>query len=264
MRAISDLTMSLSSLTDGTVRQIKKTCEDPPRLSVINVIGAVTGHTLTVCSHTLQNLLQKFPEVRPNTSNFKFPGRGQRDTIVTDAHGIIEVVMVLKRKTTASVKKNAARVLVRYFGGDSTMIGEIAQNRLTQEELDEDHPARIFGQAVEHGQGVEHEESEAISRKREEITIGELELQLCEQSCALKRRRVESVQYCIEAIENSGNSNDRDRVRCTDMIRGIACGSAAAPTDQQDKEICIRELINSAGRARELVWTADWERPLKN
>ena len=157
MRPISDLMMSLSSLTDGTVRQVRKTCEDPPRLSVIDVIGVITGHTPTVCSHTLQNVLQNFPEVRPSISNFKFPGRGQRDTSITDAQGIVEVVMVLKGKTAASVRKDAARVLVRYLGGDLTMIDAIAQNRLTQEELDEDHPARIFGQDVEHGQGVELE-----------------------------------------------------------------------------------------------------------
>ena len=132
-----------------------------------------------------------------------------------------------------------------------TMVDEIARNRLTQEELAEDnpnHPLRIFGETVE------HEESEAIKRKREEVTIGELELQLCEQSGALKRRRIESVQYCLAALEGSGHSDDRDRIRCTDMIRGIAFGVAASSTDQppQDKEICIREIINAAGRGREV------------
>ena len=91
------------------------------------------------------------------------------------------------------MRKDAARVLVRYLGGDLTMVDGIAQNRLTQEELKEDHPARIFGQTVEHGQGAEQEESEAIKRKREEVTLSELELQLCEQSGALKRRRIEPI-----------------------------------------------------------------------
>ena len=68
-----------------------------------------------------------------------------------------------------------------------TMVGEIASNRLTQAELDEDHPARIFGPVVE------QEESEAVKRKREEVQLSELDLQLCEQAGALKRRRIESI-----------------------------------------------------------------------
>ena len=113
MRAISDLMASLSSLTDGTVRQIRKTCEDPPRVSVIDVIGVVTGHTPTVCSHALQNLIQKFPDVGRLLSNFKFTGRGQRDTYVADAHGITEIVMILPGRAAATVRKQAASVSAR-------------------------------------------------------------------------------------------------------------------------------------------------------
>ena len=117
MRAISDLMASLASLTDGSVRAVRKTAETPPRLSVIDVIGVVTGHTPTVCSHTLQALLQNYPEVGCNLSNFQFSGRGQRDTMVADARGIIEIVMVLPGRAAAGVRKQAATVLVRYLGG---------------------------------------------------------------------------------------------------------------------------------------------------
>ena len=43
MRPIPDLMMALSSLTSDSVRQIRKTAEDPPRVSVLDVIAAVTG-----------------------------------------------------------------------------------------------------------------------------------------------------------------------------------------------------------------------------
>ena len=42
------------------------------------------------------------------------------------------------------------------------MVDEIARNHLSQQELDEDDPARIFGQAVE---------SERVKRAREEVTL---------------------------------------------------------------------------------------------
>ena len=119
MRTISDRMVSLASLTDGTVRAVRKTCETPPRLSVIDVIGVVTGHTPTVCSHTLQALLQNYPEVGSSISNFRFSGRGQRDTPVTDARGITEVIMVLPGKDAAATRKTAASVLVRYCGGSN-------------------------------------------------------------------------------------------------------------------------------------------------
>ena len=55
-------------------------------------------------------------------------------------------------------RKAAADVMFRYLGGDPSLVKEIAANRLAQEQLDEDHPARIFGQTVE---------SDALRRKRE-------------------------------------------------------------------------------------------------
>ena len=116
MRPVKDLMASLVSLTDDSVRQIRKTAEDPPRVSVVDVNGAVTGHSAVVCSHTFKTLCEQFPEVRPVTSNFKFGGRGQRDTPVADAPGIAQIVMVLPGRAAANVRKQAASVLVRYLG----------------------------------------------------------------------------------------------------------------------------------------------------
>ena len=52
-------------------------------------------------------------------------------------------------------KRNAANVLVRYLGGDETLAAEVAENRAAQERLAveaPDHPARLFGEAVENGE----------------------------------------------------------------------------------------------------------------
>ena len=139
---------SLSSLTDTAVKEVRKRVEDPPRVSVLDVIGAITGHTPSVCSHTLHTLLQNYLEVGSKLCIFKFSGRGQRVTYVADAHGIAESVMSQPGRAAGRVRKQAASVMVRYLGGDLTMVAEIAQNRLSQEDLDEEHPARLFGQAV--------------------------------------------------------------------------------------------------------------------
>ena len=126
------------------------------------------------------------------------------------------------------------------MGGDLTLVDELARNHLAQQDLDEDAPARLFGQAVE---------SEAVKRKREEVVLSELDLQLCEQAGQLKRRKIESINYCLNALDSG--ADDRDRLRATDMIRAIAFGSASSSEQPIDKEICIREVVNAAGRARE-------------
>ena len=61
-------------------------------------------------------------------------------------------------RCAAGVRKNAASVVCRYLGGDLTLVTEIAQNRLFQEEMSEENPARIFGQTVE--------QSATVKRKR--------------------------------------------------------------------------------------------------
>ena len=172
MRAISDLMVSLTQLTDGAVRNgIRKTAEEPPRISILDVISTITGQESNNSSNYYTRLKEDFPEVATKTGLFKFPGRGQRETLVTDAHGITEIVMLLPGKAAAHVRRQAAIVLVRFLGGDLSMVDELARNHLAQQELDENDPARIFGQQVE---------SDAIKRKREEVTLAELDLRLAE------------------------------------------------------------------------------------
>ena len=97
---------------------------------------------------------------------FKFSGQGQRETPVTCAKRITEITMVLPGRAAAGSRKKAAVILVRCLGSDPSLVAQIAANRLTQEQLDEDDPARIFGQTVE---------SESLKGKREEVTMVELE-----------------------------------------------------------------------------------------
>ena len=61
---ISDLMASLSQLTaDGVARGIRKTAETPPRVSVIDVISAVTALDSSNASTVYTRLREQFPEV---------------------------------------------------------------------------------------------------------------------------------------------------------------------------------------------------------
>ena len=89
MRQIPDLMLCLQELNEGTVRQIRKTAEDPPRVSVIDTIVVITGQSQANSGHTWQRLSQSYPEVCQSVTNFKFSGQGQRQTPVADARAMV-------------------------------------------------------------------------------------------------------------------------------------------------------------------------------
>ena len=232
-RPIPDLMASMSAfsaLDEQALRQIRKTAEDPPRVSVYDVIGAMTGLNSGNCANVWKRLLEAYPELTTTSSQFRFGGRGPSGTPVADARGIAEIIMLLPGRAAARFRKASADVVVRYLGGDPSLVEEIAANRLAQESLPEDDPARLFGQTVE---------SEAVKRKREELDLAELDAQIK----ASKRRCVEeglaSLQRCGLPID------DRDRMRAKDMINQITFEQPQAA--HGDKEICVRQFLQGRG-----------------
>ena len=71
---------------------------------------------------------------------------------MTDARGIVEIIMLLPGQQAARVRRTAAELLCRYLGGDLSLVNEICRNRDFQEELaiqNPDDARRVFGEAVE-------------------------------------------------------------------------------------------------------------------
>ena len=94
----------------------------------------------------------QYPEVGTKCSHLKFAGRGQRDTPVTDAKGIVDIIMLLPGLQAARVRRQAAELLVRYLGGALSLVDEVCAIRGFQDELATslpEDPRRIFGEAVE-------------------------------------------------------------------------------------------------------------------
>ena len=237
LKPVPDLMASMSSfstLNEQALRQIRKTAENPPKVSVYDVISAITGQSNP--RMIWDRLCTGFPEVVTYCDTFKFDGRGQQGTPVTDARGITEIIMVLPGKAASHFRKAAANVIVRYLGGDIGLVEEIAANRLLQENLPEDHPARIFGQTVEG-------KSEAIKRKEEE-------LQLTQLDGRIKRARIESASEGVLLHFQTMKQlelpmDDRDKMRARDLMNTALHGKIEDTL--QDKEICIRQFLNCAG-----------------
>ncbi len=128
--------------------QIRKTDESPPRVAVFDLISVITGQCGAV-RMICKRLLASHPEIVTICYDYKFKGRGQKYIPVTSAKGAVMIINALPGKVAAKLRLEWADVIVRYLGGDLTLVQEIQHNRSVQENISEDHPARFFGQDVE-------------------------------------------------------------------------------------------------------------------
>ena len=60
--------------------------------------------------------------------------------MVTDARGIVELIMLMTGSQAARVRRQAAELLVRYLGGDMCIVDEVCALRGLQEELAAERP----------------------------------------------------------------------------------------------------------------------------
>lgn len=92
---------------------------------------------------------QRHPEVLPESSLFKFPGRGQRNTPVVGAKGLVTIMNLLQGERAAKFRAAEADVLVRYLGGDLSLIQDVKDIHQAQQQMPAEHPARMFGEHVD-------------------------------------------------------------------------------------------------------------------
>ena len=174
-------------------------------------------------------LCEQFPEVHTICTNFKFPGRGQRDTPVTDAEGITQIIMLLPGRAAAIARQSAANVIVRYLGGDTSLVQEIMANRNMQAQLEPDHPASIFGQSVR--QGPTLYEIEMARNARMQALSAAYNLAQAIDSTSQGRLRVEAQRAIDDVLLPQGETMDqyvdaatilRERAYTEDQIARMA------------------------------------------
>ena len=147
-----DAQEQLSTLLGKDVGLIRTTSGNPRRISVLDVARAITGRSGDYCGQAIRNILGVYPEVREKITNYKFEGRRQRLTPAADVWGLAEIVLLLPGRLAANVRRQAAEILVRYLGGDVSIVAAVCVNRGFQEELAvraPEDPRRLFGEAVE-------------------------------------------------------------------------------------------------------------------
>lgn len=77
------------------------------RCSVYDLISVAGGQKNP--RQAWERLIERYPEVVPKCDNFKFPGRGQRQTPVTDREGFRKQENILQLHHMDSTLKRSAR-----------------------------------------------------------------------------------------------------------------------------------------------------------
>ena len=85
-----------TSLGEGVVK-VRKTNETPPRISFIDVATLVTGKNASNAARDVAFVQDRHPEVSQKLNNFLFPGRGQRNTPLTNCPCLRNPTIISKR-----------------------------------------------------------------------------------------------------------------------------------------------------------------------
>lgn len=82
------------------------------------------------------------------SESYRFQSRG-RKTPVVGAKGLVTIMNLLQGERAARFRAAEADVLVRYLGGDLSLIQDVKGIHQAQQQMPADHPARMFGEHVE-------------------------------------------------------------------------------------------------------------------
>jgi hypothetical protein len=127
-------------------------------LALIDVAIIFTGLNNNHAGFAVRRLLQEYPEFHSSIVKFKFSGRGRQTIDVAPLATAIEFAFLLPGRAAANIRRQAAMLMVRYLGGDTTLVEEVYSNRRSQESLSaipkdqrtvQEQAARLCGEAIE-------------------------------------------------------------------------------------------------------------------
>ena len=159
---------------------------------------------------------------------------------MTDAEDIVTIIMLLPGRAAATVRQSAAHVMVRYLGGDLSLVREVMQNHELQANLDPDHPAAIFGQSVQPSQPTPYE-MEIVRSARLQAISSALTLAQAINSTSLPRVQEAAQKAIDDMLLPLGTTRE-------EYIDAAAILKERAYTEQQ-----IDRLAGEFGRDLKLV-----------
>lgn len=118
-------------------------------------------------------IIRSYPEIMEGVKMFKFQGAGQRDTPTLDVKRLVILLNVFPGHRAASFRMSSADIVVRYLGGDETLIAEIRVNTERQQNIPESDPMSMFNDEMKRKRAAfDLQEQEArIVRSRVETVV---------------------------------------------------------------------------------------------
>ena len=163
---------------------------------VFDLIEVATGHSRNAARDTWvtmkrENSAESFCSVFP----VRFPGL-QRETPGAKAAQVVEIIMALPGVKARQFRKNAAKVLVRYLGGDVTLLEEVQVNARR-----EDGPSQFFQAEVTR----QHQPMQIEDR---EMKMMEMHLEMKRLETEDKRLEIENKRFAERILEKSEDYED--------------------------------------------------------
>ena len=109
----------LAKVLTGDENQVIYMKEHDGKYCLIDITLLIAGKNRRYTAEQLRILRQQYPEVDDNIVHCKFAGRRQVDTPVGDINVFVEIIMLLP-----GIRAEAARLFVKYYGGDEGTAAE--------------------------------------------------------------------------------------------------------------------------------------------
>ncbi|GAQ93216.1 hypothetical protein KFL_013640020, partial [Klebsormidium nitens] len=207
---------------------IRKTTDSPPKISIYDLFSHILKikHPRKAWADTLRKLNDNGDAGTFLYTLHKFGGRGQNDTPVTDARGFVTILNYLSGARAAQFRTRCADTIVRYLGGDETLVSEIRRIREAQETMPDNHPMRMFGQDVEVRRPERDPEDEARAARRRKLEDErEIERLEMERERIRNERRTMALEYHKRNTEASlGILENLTRLPLTPAEKGLING----------------------------------------
>lgn len=158
-------------------------------VAMIPLVGMITKLERGSATKKFGRLVEEYPDDFKDLKYHKFPG-GYQETPVANVQTVVRMIMLLNGPEAAHFRCGAAQQLVRFLGGDLTLIKEIEATHRIQERLAEEnpnHPLRMFGEEVEQQQSKRQKITE------EDIHDAEMELRMAEIKAKCDKIKAETM-----------------------------------------------------------------------
>ena len=139
--------------------------------SLVDMAVLVTGKDTNYASQQIRILRSKYSDIHEKIMDIKFPGRKQKLTPAAELQTLVEVIMLLPGARAGLVRVDAAKLFIRYHGGDLGMVDEVMRKREMQDDLrleQPENPRRLFGEDVEERCGSTDDQKRELIKKLQE------------------------------------------------------------------------------------------------